>query len=293
MSRSPGLPETLADDFNLRMCPLGNPCDLKTEGENMSLWIFDTHAHYDASAFDKDRDALIDSLKQNGIGKVVNVSAAAKDVDQVINLTQKYDFIYGTVGLHPDEVGDLTDELMEEFEELLKLPKIVAVGEIGLDYYWNKEVKEMQKECFVRQIDLARRTGKPLVIHSREAAGDTLDIMRSENAGDIGGIVHCYSYSPEMAEIYVDMGMYIGVGGVVTYNNAKNLKEVVRRIPLERIVLETDCPYLTPHPNRGKRNDSSNLKYIAQAVSELKEIPYDEVVRQTWENAHTVYKIKM
>ena len=291
LSRSPGLPETLADDFNLRMCPLGNPCDLKTEGENMSLWIFDTHAHYDASAFDKDRDALIDSLKQNGIGKVVNVSAAAKDVDQVINLTQKYDFIYGTVGLHPDEVGDLTDELMEEFEELLKLPKIVAVGEIGLDYYWNKEVKEMQKECFVRQIDLARRTGKPLVIHSREAAGDTLDIMRSENAGDIGGIVHCYSYSPELAREYVKMGYYIGVGGVVTFKNAKKLVQTVSETPMECILLETDSPYLTPEPHRGHRNDSRELIYVVEKIAEIKGMTPEEVEDITWKNASCLFRL--
>lgn len=169
--------------------------------------------------------------------------------------------------------------------------KVVAIGEIGLDYYWNEPEPEVQKYWFVRQLNLAREVKLPVIIHSRDAAKDTLDIMKAEHAGDISGVIHCFSYSVEMAREYLNMGFYLGIGGVLTFNNAKKLKEVVAYMPIERIVLETDCPYLSPAPNRGKRNSSLNLPYVAAAISEIKGVPEKEVIAVTRENARRMYRL--
>ena len=170
-------------------------------------------------------------------------------------------------------------------------PKIVAVGEIGLDYYWDKEKREIQKEWFVRQLRLAKELKKPVVIHSREAAADTMEILKAEVSKEISYEMHCYSYSPEMAAEYLKMGFYLGIGGVLTFKNAKKLKEVVKETPIDRIVLETDCPYLSPVPNRGKRNSSLNLPYVVDMIAELKGITAKEVMEKTWENAKALYRM--
>ena len=253
--------------------------------------IFETHAHYDDEAFDEDRDILLSAMQENGIEYIVNVGANLKSTAASIALAQKYSFIYAAAGVHPSDTGELDEEGFFWLKKQCLLEKVVAVGEIGLDYYWDSVAREVQKFWFERQLDLAREVKKPVIIHSRDAAKDTFDIMRAKNAEEIGGVVHCYSYSPEMALDYVKMGFYIGIGGVVTFQNGKKMKEVVEVVPMERILLETDSPYLSPEPNRGKRNTSLNLPYVAQKIAEIKGIWYDEVVAVTAENAKKMYKI--
>lgn len=252
--------------------------------------IFDTHAHYDDAQFDEDRDELLNSMREQGVGVIVNVSAAYDSCEKVVDMVQKYPFMYAAVGIHPDEVGSLTEERFARMEELFQRNKVVAVGEIGLDYYWDNESHTIQKKWFIRQLELARELKLPVLIHSREAAADTMEIMKEHGQG-LKGVIHCYSYSREMAKEYVKMGFYIGVGGVVTFKNARKLKETVEEIPLEAIVLETDCPYLAPVPYRGKRNDSSYIRYVAEEIGRLKGIPYEEVTAQTEENAKRLYGI--
>lgn len=252
--------------------------------------IFDTHAHYDDRQFDEDREEVLGSMQAAGVGTIVNASATVGSWEKVLELTRRYPFIYGMIGVHPDEVGDLDENKFAAMKELLKEEKIVAVGEIGLDYYWDNESHDLQKRWFIRQLELARETGMPVNIHSREAAADTMEIMKAHAQG-MNAIIHCYSYSKEMAEEYVKMGYLIGVGGVVTFKNAKKLKETVQVVPISNIVLETDCPYLAPEPNRGKRNISTNLIYTAQAIAELKEMTVEEVIQATTENAKRFYRL--
>ena len=256
--------------------------------------IFDTHAHYDDEQFDADREELLGRMESEGIGTIVNAGSSIASWDKIIRLTEQYPFIYGAVGVHPDEVGGMNEQAFEEafprMRELLDKEKIVAVGEIGLDYYWDKEKHDLQKDWFVRQLRLAREKNMPVIIHSREAAADTMEIMKN-HADGMNAVIHCYSYSVEMAREYVKMGYFIGVGGVVTFKNAKKLKEVVREIPLESVVLETDSPYLAPVPFRGKRNSSLNLPYVVQAIAEIKETTCDIVVQKTEENARRLYML--
>ena len=277
--------------------------------------IIDTHVHYDDEAFDADREELIGSLQENNIGLVLDIGSTKESLPKIRSLMDRYDFVYGAMGLHPDEIGDLTDELLGEIREDMKNPKVLAVGEIGLDYYWNKEEQELQKAAFRKQINLALECGKPVVIHSREAAADTLDILREmygkgslwealhgavPAASGTGsgpterkGVMHCYSYSAEQARIYTrELGFYLGIGGVVTFKNAKKIKEVVADTPLEYIILETDCPYLAPVPYRGKRNCSLYLPYVVQAIAELKGVSPEEVERITEENARRLFRFR-
>jgi len=252
--------------------------------------IFESHAHYDDEAFDEDRDELLKSLMDNGIDYVVNVGASMESTRSSIELASKYDFIYAAIGVHPSEIGGLTENDIEWLKnEALYNKKVVAIGEIGLDYHWEEPERDIQKIWFERQLELAREVKLPVIIHSRDAAKDTLDIMNDHKAEQIGGVVHCYSYSKETAKEYVDMGFYFGIGGVVTFKNAKKVKEAVEYIPLDRILLETDCPYLSPEPNRGKRNSSLNIPYIAHAIAQLKGIEYDELIRITSQNAKKMY----
>ena len=254
--------------------------------------IFESHAHYEDEKFNEDRKELLDSFQEKGVGYVVNVASSLETVEKTIALTKEYDFIYGSVGVHPEECAELKDADMERFQELCKIPKIVAVGEIGLDYYWNEPAPEIQKVWFERQLELARDVKLPVIIHSRDAAKDTLDIMKKHKAEEIGGVIHCFSYPVEIAREFIKMGFYIGVGGVVTFKNSKKLKEVVADTPLERILLETDCPYMAPVPHRGERNNSLNLVYVAEEIARIKEVSYETVVDVTRENAKRMYQIQ-
>lgn len=252
--------------------------------------IFDTHAHYDDEQFDMDRRELLLSMGSEGVGTIVNVSASYDSCEKVTAMAREYPFLYAAVGIHPDEVGTLNEESFARMRELFRQDKVVAVGEIGLDYYWDKEAHEQQKYWFVRQLELARELNLPVLIHSREAAADTMEIMKKHAAG-LAGVIHCFSYSREQAEEYVKMGFYIGIGGVVTFKNARKVKEVVEAIPLESILLETDCPYLAPVPYRGKRNDSRYIRYVAGEIARIKNISYEEVVEQTEQNARKMYRL--
>lgn len=253
--------------------------------------IFDTHAHYDDKAFDEDRDSLLKSMKENGVSHIVNIGASIETSKKTIALTEQYDFIYGAIGVHPSETAELNEEKIEWLREKSSFEKIVAIGEIGLDYYWDEPDKDIQKKWFRRQLQLAKEVSLPVIIHSRDAAKDTLDIMHEEKAEECKGVVHCYSYSKETAREYLNMNYYFGIGGVVTFNNAKKLKEAVEYIPMENIVLETDCPYLAPVPYRGKRNSSLNLPYVVKEIASIKQLPEEEVIRITYENAKRFYEI--
>lgn len=251
------------------------------------MMIFDTHAHYDDDRFAPDRGELLSGMNENGIGRIINVGASFEGCKNSLMLAQEYDFIYAALGVHPSDIADLTEESCEWIRQHLSEPKVVAVGEIGLDYYWDKEpeVQARQREWFRYQLQLAKESALPVSIHSREAAADTMEIMKEAAADGIPGVIHCYSYSKEQALEYIDMGYYIGVGGVVTFKNARKLKETVEAIPLERILLETDCPYMAPEPNRGKRNSSLYLTYVADAIAGLKGVTPEEVKTVTYENA--------
>lgn len=251
------------------------------------MMIFDTHAHYDDDRFAPDRGELLSGMNGNGIGRIINVGASFEGCKNSLTLAQEHDFIYAALGVHPSDIADLTEESCEWIRQHLSEPKVVAVGEIGLDYYWDKEpeVQARQREWFRYQLQLAKESALPVSIHSREAAADTMEIMKKAAADGIPGVIHCYSYSKEQALEYIDMGYYIGVGGVVTFKNARKLKETVEAIPLERILLETDCPYMAPEPNRGKRNSSLYLTYVADAIAGLKGVTPEEVKTVTYENA--------
>ncbi len=252
--------------------------------------IFDTHAHYDDNQFEEDCETLLNSMADGGIGTIVDVGSSIASWAKIEELVKRYPFMYGAIGVHPDEIGELDEVQFQRMRELLKNEKMVAVGEIGLDYYWDKEEHDLQKKWFIRQLNLAKELNKPVIIHSRDAAADTLDIMK-EHARGLSGVIHCFSYSAELAREYIKMGFYLGIGGVVTFKNSKKLKEIVREIPLESLVLETDSPYLAPVPNRGKRNSSLNLVYVAEEIAGLKGISYDEVVEQTEKNAKKLYRL--
>lgn len=255
--------------------------------------IFETHAHYDDKKFDEDRDSLLLSMKEHGIERIVNIGCDRASCEATIQLINQYDFVYGAIGVHPSDIDTMDEEIYLWMRHQLQHPKVVAVGEIGLDYYWDKEenVQKRQREWFSRQLELAEEANLPFVIHSRDAAADTFEIIKEHHSKKSRGIIHCFSYSKEMAKEYVKMGYYIGVGGVVTFKNAKKLKEVVEEIPIERIVLETDCPYMAPEPYRGKRNSSLYLPYVAEKIAQIKGIKTDEVEDVTYRNAQNLFGI--
>ena len=254
--------------------------------------IFESHAHYDDRQFNEDRDELLSSMQANGIERIINIGCSIDSCKRTLDLVEKYDFIYGALGVHPSDIHKgLNEDTFAWMGSQLDHEKIVAVGEIGLDYYWEKDpaVREEQKVWFRRQLGLAKEHDLPVVIHSREAAADTFDIMKEAAAMDIPGVIHCFSYSKEIALEYVKMGYYIGVGGVVTYSNGKKLKEAVCAIPLDKILLETDCPYLSPVPYRGKRNSSLYLPRVVTEIAQLKGVSEEEVMKVTYDNAMRLF----
>ena len=253
--------------------------------------IFDTHAHYDDEQFDTDRESLLLSMKENGIGNIVNIGANMATSKSSIELARNYDFIYAAVGVHPSDTEELNDENIEVLRELSGDKKCVAIGEIGLDYYYPEPEKDLQKKWFVRQLQLAREVDLPVVIHSRDAASDTMEILKNTPMGDNPGVVHCFSYSKEIALECIKMGYYIGVGGVLTFKNGRKLKETVEEIPIERIILETDCPYLAPTPHRGERNSSLYLPLVVDELSKIKGISAEEVIDITEQNARNMYRL--
>ena len=253
--------------------------------------IFESHAHYDDESFDKDRKEILLSLKAKKIDKVINVAANMQSSLDSIQLAKQYEFIYASVGVHPHDVKEMKEDDLEKLIVLAANSKVVAIGEIGLDYYYENSVKEIQKLWFREQIHVAKQMNLPVIVHSREASLDTFSILSETNASEIGGVIHCFSGSMEMAQKYVEMGFYIGVGGVITFSNARKLKEVVAHIPLDNILIETDCPYLAPVPNRGKRNTSLNLPYIIEEIAKIKNVSIQEVIQATYKNGMKLFSI--
>ena len=254
--------------------------------------IFDTHAHYDCDAYDLDRDALLQEMHASGnVGLILNCADGIESCHKIMDLCDKYDFVYGALGIHPERVEELVGESLDNIQQMAASnPKIKAIGEVGLDYV-NGGDKDEQHKLFIRQIGISRELGLPLVIHDREAHQDTLAILKQEKAWEVGGVMHCYSGSKEMLRQVFDLNMHIGIGGVVTFKNGKKLREVAEYAPIESILLETDCPYMAPEPNRGKRNDSTNLIYVAKEIAKIKGMEYDDVIRITEENAKRMYRI--
>ena len=269
--------------------------DGRKRNENGGLFmIFDTHAHYSDHRFDNDRHSLLMSMEENGIGNIVEAGAGIKSTKEAVKLSEEYSFIYAAVGIHPYETADIKEKDMEWLKSLALNKKVVAVGETGLDYHHDEPSRQVQKKWFIRQLEIAKETGLPVIIHSRDAAEDTLNIIKTfykSDTGEINGVVHCFSYSPEIAKIYVGMGFYLGIGGVVTFKNSRKLIDVVSQIPLDKLVLETDAPYLTPEPYRNERNSSLNLGYVARKIAEIKGITTQEVIDITERNAVKLYRL--
>ncbi len=252
--------------------------------------IFDTHAHYDSGAFNADRFEILESMPEKNVGLIVDPGCDLISSREAIALAEKYDFVYAAAGWHPEDIDKLSEEGFAELMKLAEHPKCVAVGEIGLDYYWDAEHKDEQKQLFIRQIELALRLNKPVIVHDREAHGDCFDIVCRYS--ELRGVFHCYSGSAEMAAELLKRGWYLGFDGPITYKNARKSIEVLEKCPLDRMVIETDSPYLTPVPNRGKRNDSSNLKYVIEKIAEVKGVSCEEIERATFENGKRLYAME-
>lgn len=250
--------------------------------------FFESHAHYDNERFDIDRESLLKNLQKNSVEYVINIAADIESAKKSIKLTKEYSYIYSSVGVHPHYVENMQDEDIKVLELLCNEIKVVAIGEIGLDFYYNNSSREKQYKWFLKQLELAKKLNLPVIIHCREADKDVFDMLKEANLSDRNGagagVIHCYSGSMEMAKEYIKLGYYIGVGGVLTFKNAKKLVNVVKNIPLERILIETDCPYLSPIPKRGERNDSTNLKYVVETISEIKNIPFEDICNITKKN---------
>lgn len=255
--------------------------------------LFDTHAHYDDKRFDKDRHEVIKRVYDSGVSYILNASSnVASSVDS-ISLSQRYDFIYAAVGIHPHDAVEGNDNSITKLADFAAMDKVVAIGEIGLDYHYDFSPRELQKHWFTRQIDLAKNLGLPIVVHNREAHGDVMEIIKKEDAKKVGGVFHCYSGSVEMARELLNQNFYISIGGPVTFKNARRTVEAVKYIPCDRLLIETDCPYLAPEPYRGKRNDSSYIKLVAEKISEIKGIAFEEVVEMTTSNAKLLFQIEI
>lgn len=253
--------------------------------------IFDTHAHYDDRQFDEDRDFLLSSMQENGVGYIVNAGCSVNSSRVGTLLSEKYDFMYCTAGIHPNSEDNLHEESFDEIRKLALHPKVVAIGEIGLDYYWKRIEKDVQKDAFAKQIAISHDLSLPFVIHSRDACKDTIDILKSEYKGE-GALMHCFSESKETAKILLDMGLKIAIGGTVTFKNNVRTVDAVKYIPLESLVLETDSPYLAPVPNRGKRNSSLYIHYVAEKIAEIKGVPFELVEEITTKNAKEFFNVK-
>ncbi len=252
--------------------------------------LFDTHAHYDARRFDSDRHELLASMEQNGVGRILNAGCDLESSRMAIELAHQYDFIYAAVGSHPDDADHVDGALVDTYRELAKDKKVVAIGEIGLDYYYEDVPREQQKKAFRMQMELARELNLPVIVHERDAHGDGLEIVK--DFPDVTGVFHCYSGSLEMARELVKLGWYVGFTGVLTFKNARKALEVAENVPLHRIVLETDCPYMAPEPYRGKRCDSTMLPRMTEKLAQLRDKTVEEIEQITWENGCRLFRLE-
>lgn len=254
--------------------------------------LFDTHVHLNADQFFDDRDEVIQRALDAGVTNMVVVGFDRKTIPLALEIAEQYDFIYAAIGWHPVDAIDMKEEDLLWIEELSTHPKVVAIGEMGLDYHWDKSPKDIQKEVFRKQIQLAKKLKMPIIIHNREATEDVITILEEERADEVGGIMHCYSDHVEYVQRCLDLGFYISLGGPVTFKNAKDPKEVAKIVPLDRLLIETDCPYLAPHPHRGKRNEPAYVKLVAETIAEIKGISLEELAQRTTENAKKLFSIK-
>ncbi|MGG3890557.1 TatD family hydrolase [Metabacillus fastidiosus] len=254
--------------------------------------LFDTHAHLNALQYENDVEEVIQRALDEGVSEIVVVGFDRETIERAMELIEEYDFIYAAIGWHPVDAIDMTDKDLQWIRELSEHPKVVAIGEMGLDYYWDKSPKDIQKEVFRKQIALAKEVKLPIIIHNRDATADVVTILEEEGASEVGGIMHCFTGSLEVAKQCMDMNFYISFGGPVTFKNAKKPKEVVQEIPLDRLLIETDCPYLTPHPFRGKRNEPGYVKYVAEEIAKLRNLSYEEIAKKTSDNGKKIFGIK-
>lgn len=261
------------------------PCEGETE------MFIDTHVHLNAEQYNEDLQDVIARALEAGVNQMVVIGFDQKTIKRAIELAEEYDFIYAVVGWHPVDAIDCTDEDLQWIEELASHPKVVAIGETGLDYHWDKSPKEIQQQVFRKQIQLAQRVNLPLVIHNRDATEDVVKILQEEHAEKTGGVMHCFGGSVETAKTCIDMNFMISLGGPVTFKNAKKPKEVAMEIPLEWLMIETDAPYLAPHPHRGKRNEPGLVPLVAEEIARLKGVSIEEVAQATTENAKRFYKL--
>ena len=253
--------------------------------------LFDSHAHYNDEKFDDDRDTIIKEAYNSGITTIINAGYSLESSKKAIEIANQYKFMYATVGVSPNDIEDLKGNYIEDIEELAKSYKVVAIGEIGLDYYWNKENKEKQKEIFMEQIKLANKLELPIVIHTREAVMDTIDILKKIECKK-RGVFHCCPLNRELVKEALKLGFYISFAGPVTFKNSKNAEEIVNLVPIEKILIETDSPYLSPEPVRGRRNDSRNVKYIAQKIADIKGLTIEEVAKQMHKNIEKIFNMQ-
>ncbi|WP_335872085.1 TatD family hydrolase [Bacillus sp. 2205SS5-2] len=253
--------------------------------------LFDTHVHLNVDQFNDDLEEVVQRAKEAGVEKMVVVGFDRPTIERAIELVNTYAHLYASIGWHPVDAVDMKDEDLDWIKQLSSHPKVVALGEMGLDYHWDKSPAAIQKEVFRKQIRLAKEVKLPIVIHNREATQDIVDILKEEEACEVGGIMHCYSGSVEIAKACIDMNFFISLGGPVTFKNAKKPKEVAKEIPLESLLIETDCPYLAPHPYRGKRNEPAFVKLVAEEIAQLKGISVEEVEHATMENAKKIFQI--
>ena len=251
---------------------------------------FDTHAHYENKRYDEDRDTLLGSMPDAGISLILNAGCSVESSKFSLEMADRYPFIYSSVGVHPHDSKEMTDKTIDALRQLLSHPKAVAVGEIGLDFHYDFSPRDVQRKRFREQLELARCVNKPVIIHMRDATSDTLDLIRDYR--DLTGVFHCFPGSWETANILLDMGWYISFTGVITFKNARKSLEVLEKIPLDRLLLETDCPYMAPEPNRGRRNSSLYLPYIAEKVADLRGMDVDEIARVTSENGKRLFEIE-
>ena len=253
--------------------------------------FIDTHVHLNADQYEEDVEEVIERALAAGVSKMVVVGFDRKTIRKAMALTERYSFIYVVIGWHPVDAVDCTEEDLEWIEELSKHPKVVGIGETGLDYYWDKSPKEIQQDVFRKQIQLAKKVDLPIIIHNRDATADVVRILEEEDAKEVGGIMHCFGGSVEVARQCIDMNFLISLGGPVTFKNAKAPKKVAAEIPLEKLLIETDAPYLTPHPHRGKRNEPFYVTLVAEEIAKIKELPIEEVASVTTKNALKLFQI--
>ena len=255
--------------------------------------FFDSHSHYNDNAYDEDRENILKAIFDEGVTKTVTIGYNVEKSQKAVELAEKYDFVYAAVGIHPSDIEKDEDRILKQIKKIKKLAsnkKVVAIGEIGLDYYWHKDNKNLQKFAFIKQIELAKELRLPIIIHSRDAIMDTIDILKSEISLECSGILHCCVLNKDLIETGLDVGLYVSFAGPITFKNTKNT-EIIREIPNERILIETDCPYLSPEPKRGQRNDSRNIKYTAQKVAEIKGMTLEQVAESTYMNAMNIFRI--